>query len=288
MFADRPDVLKVLKSARTEKEKRWKEVDGAYTEKGPYRVLRNVKEGVGLLEREQWVVPLTSEEKGDRVAVNLARLAQDYDSRYIDQWTDWLRDITVQTPATVKEAIDLYGTLSRPERPYLRILRALEDHTQWKDKNKSALENEEVNRELKRRVNQKLSAKTGGLRFDIDLKKIGEKESGVPRAFKATVDFGVATTPALDTYLSSLEDLQHKLQKEEDTRGPNLDPRQVQDPLDGALKKANELLQALGDDKSRTILTPLLQNPLKIVTARLPPGGASKVAIPSGSRFPKR
>jgi type VI secretion system protein ImpL len=287
MFADRVDVLKVMKSARYEKEKVWKAVDGPYTEKGHYRVLRNVKEGVGLLEREQWVVPLTSEEKGDRVGVNLARLAQDYDGRYIDQWNDFLRDITVQTPATVKEAIELYGILSRPERPYLRIIRKVEDHTQWKDKNKGALENDEVNTQLKRRINMKASQLTGGLRFDIDLRKIGEKDSGVPRAFKALVDFGVGSNPQLDTYLSGLDDLQHKLQKEEDIR-PNLDPRLVQDRLDEALKKANDLLQALGDDRSRTLLTPLLQNPLKIVTSRLPPGGANKVGVPSGGRFPRR
>ncbi len=43
-----------------------------------------------------------------------------------------MTDITVETPATVKEAIELYATLAAAEWPYLRIFRALEDHTQWK------------------------------------------------------------------------------------------------------------------------------------------------------------
>ena len=115
MFADRPDVLKIITSAALVKDKRFKEVEGPYTEKGHYRVLRNVKEGVGLLERERWVVPLGPEdEKGDRVPLNLKHLAEEYDQRYAEQWTDWLTDIDVASPATVKEAIDLYGDLSPP------------------------------------------------------------------------------------------------------------------------------------------------------------------------------
>jgi type VI secretion system protein ImpL len=286
LFADRPDVLKVMTSTQFQKDKRWKEVDGPYTEKGHYRVLRNVKEGAGLLEREQWVVPLTADEKGERVPVNLTRLAQDYDDRYVEQWTAWLLDITVQTPATVKEAIDLYTTLSRPERPYLRVLRTLEDNTQWKDKNKAKFENEEVNRELKRRLNQKVASMTGGLRVDIDLRKIGERTSNVPVVFKRTTEFAIPAPGAtgdapLDKYLSKLDLLHGQLQKEEDTRGPNLDPRLVSERLDEAMKEAQDLLQPL-DDKARTLLTPLLVNPLKIVTARLPPGGANKVAVPRG------
>src|SRR5262249_47378397 len=156
-------------SKRYQTEKRYKEVEGPYCEKGHYRVLRNIKEGTGLLEREQWVVPLTNEEKADRVPVNLKHLAEEYDQRYTEQWTDWLLDLQVNSPATVKEAIELYSTIGRPEWPYLRILRALEDHTQWKDKNKEVFENEEIQRELKRRINEKATGYSRGLRWDIDL-----------------------------------------------------------------------------------------------------------------------
>ena len=291
MFADRPDVLKVMTSLRFQKEKRWKEVEGPYTEKGHYRVLRNVKEGAGLLEREQWVVPLTAEEKGDRVPVNLKHLAEEYDQRYAEQWTDWLLDITVPSPATVKEAIDLYATLGRQEFPYLRILRKLEDHTQWKSDHAAAFENEELQREAKRQMQMRAATALRGIRVDIDLKSIGGRLSTVPGIFRRTTEFaipgasGSADTP-LNKYISKLDAVRGILQREEDAR-PNIDPRLVQDRLDDALKEAVDLLQPF-DDKAKTILLPLLTNPLKIVTSRLPAAGTGKVAVPGGRRFPTR
>ena len=288
LFADRPDVLKVIKSTKNQKEKRWKEVEGPYTDSGHYRVVRNVKEGAGLLEREQWVVPLGPEEKLDRVPINLQHLAEEYDQRYAEQWTDWLLDITVQQPATVREAIDLYNTLSQPERPYLRILRTLEDHTQWKDKSKEVFENEEVQRELKRRIQQKTTTMTRGLRVDVgDLRRTGDHVSTVPGVFRKTTEFAIPPPSVvgespLNKYLSKLEALKGQLTKEEDTRGPNLDPRAVSDRLDDALKETQDLLQGL-DDKAKIILTPLLTTPLKIVTAKLPPAGPTKVAVPAGN-----
>jgi type VI secretion system protein ImpL len=289
LFADRADVLKVLTSAKFVKEKRFKEVEGPYTEKGHYRVLRNVKQGAGLLEDEQWVVPLGPEEKGDRVPVNLKHLAEEYDQRYGDEWSDWLLDMQVTSPATVKQAIELYSTLSNPERPYMRILRMLEDNTQWKDSKKEAFENEEVNREAKRRLQEKLSGMTRGLRIDVgDLRKIGDKTSTVPGIFKKTIEFAIPGTNTggdtpLNKYMTKLDALRGQLAKEEDTRGPNLDPRLVQDRLDDALKDEQELLQGL-DDKAKTILTPWLTNPLRIVTTRLPPAGTQQVAVPPTGR----
>jgi hypothetical protein len=150
------------------------------------------------------------------------------------------------------------------------------------------LENEEVNRELKRRINNKVMAVTGGLRVDIDLRKIGEHPSNLPSVFKRIVEFGIPPPSAagdsgLDKYLSKLEQLRGQLQKEEDARGPNVDPRLVSDHLEDATKEAQDQLQPL-DDKTRLVLSPLLLNPLKIVTVKLAPGGPNKVNI-SGKRF---
>jgi type VI secretion system protein ImpL len=297
MFADRPDVLKVLTSALFTKEKRWKEVEGPYTERGHYRVLKNVTEGAGLLEREQWVVPLSADEKGDRVPLNLKHLADDYEQRYIEQWTDWMADLNVQIPATVKEAIDLYATLSRPEWPYLRIFRNLEDHTQWKKK-ASALENDEIRRRSNESVNMLLANKSQGLRWNIDVKKIGERQSTVPPVFRRTVEFGIPSGSSTDTtlakYISKLDALRGELVRQEDGRGGPTDPRLVADRMDEALKAAQDMLQPY-DDKARQLLTALLTNPLKIVTARLPPGGAQRQGVaptgrftPQGPKFPGR
>ena len=102
------DILKYVTSKLFQKEKRYKEIEGPYTDKGHYRVIRNVQEGATYLEREKWVVPLGPEEQLDRVPVNLEHLAQEYDQRYTEQWTDWLVDIDVKQPVTVQDAIDLY------------------------------------------------------------------------------------------------------------------------------------------------------------------------------------
>jgi type VI secretion system protein ImpL len=289
VLIDKPDTLKLITSKQFQKEKRYKEVEGPYTEKGHYRVLRNVKEGATLLEREKWVVPLGPEETADRVPVNLKHLAEEYDQRYSEQWNDWLLDINVQQPATVKEAIELYGALTSPPRPYVNILRALEDGTQWKDSKKEAFENEELQRVMKQQLMMKSSTVLRGLRVDIDLKKIGEKTSTVPGTFRRTVEFGIPVPgsiaePPLNKYLSRLEALRGVLTKEEDTRGPNLDPRLVADKMDDALKEAMDLLQGM-DDRAKTIMTPLLSNPLKIVTSKLPPGGTTRVAIPPTNRW---
>jgi type VI secretion system protein ImpL len=288
ILADRQDALRVITSKSLKDTKRFKEVEGAYTEEGHYRVVRNVAEGVGLLEREQWVVPLGPEEKGDRVVRNLEHLAEEYDQRYAEQWTDWLLDITVQSPATVKEAIDLYNVLSKPERPYLRILRTLEDHTQWK-RSPEVLDNQELQRAANEWLRMRMQATLGGIRVPIELGKTGDRLSNVPGLFRKTIEFalptpGLAAEPPLNRYLSRLEELKGRLAREEDAHGP-LDPRQVQqDMLDAALKESQELLLGV-DDKGRTLLTPLLANPLRIVTVQLPAQGANAVPIRPAGRW---
>jgi type VI secretion system protein ImpL len=283
IFADRSDVLKVLTSSRFQKEKKWKEVEGPYTERGHYRVLKNVAEGAGLLEREHWVIPLTDDEKGDRVPLNLKRLAEEYDQRYTEQWTDWMADVQVQTPATVREAIDLYSTLGRPEWPYLRLLRQLEDHTQWK-KPASALENEEVRRRSNEVLNQRIQSATT-VRFNIDIRRVGERTSTVPGIFKKTVEFAIPASGASDTalskYINKLDALRVELSRLEEAGAGPVDPRQVGERLDEAYKASQDLLQPL-DDKGRQLLQPLLLTPLRIVTSRMPPGGANRVGVPGG------
>jgi type VI secretion system protein ImpL len=287
MFVDRPDVLKWITSTSFEKEKRYKEVDGPYTEKGHYKVLKNVAEGAGLLEREQWVVPLTAAEQGEQVVVNLRRLAETYDQRYIDEWTDWLTDISVRSPASIKEALDLYATLTRPEWPYLRILRNLYDHTQWK-KDSSLLENEEVKREAARRVQQQAAPMTRGIQVNIDLRQVAGRTSLVPATFKRATEFAVpvpgqgSETP-LALYESRLDALRGDLVRLEDTT-PNPDPRLVNDRLDEALKAAQTLLQSF-DDKAKGLLAPLLSPPLRLVPSKLPPGGVGSPSVRPPGRW---
>ncbi|AKT43387.1 type VI secretion system membrane subunit TssM [Chondromyces crocatus] len=277
MFADRPDVLKYVSSQLYTKEKRWKEVDGPYTEKGHFAVLENIAEGAGLLEREQWVVPLGREEQPDSIPKHLDALASDYDQLYIQQWNEWMTDLTVRSPANLKEAKALFTELAKPDYPYLRILRQLEDHTQWK-RDQGALANKAVTDRMNQGINQALASKTRGLRFNIDVKKIRGRLSGVPGEFKRTVEFGVpnsssGATPITDTalakYVRILESVRDDIQKLED-QNPNADARFIAEKLVDAIRQAEALLQPF-DEKARTMLRPLLINPLLIAAARLPP-----------------
>jgi type VI secretion system protein ImpL len=274
VFGGRPDVLDKMTSAQFQKTKAWKQVAGPYTEKGHYAVVRNVNAAKDLLEAEQWVVPLTAEESVDHIPTNIKRLADDYDQAYLNEWTDWLTDIVVRSPATVKEAIDLYGVLAKAEFPYSRLLRLLEDHTQWK-KSPGELE-KELQRETNVRLNQELTARTGGLRFNanLDMKKIGDRVSAVPGTFRRTVEFGIpgpgvaSTEVPLSKYLATLETLRGDFKRKEDST-PNVDPRLVSQQLDDAARESSALLQPY-DDKAKALLSPLLLNPLKIVSVRMP------------------
>ena len=276
VFNGRQAVLDKITSAQFQKTKAWKQVAGPYTEKGHFAVVRNITDSVGLLEREKWVVPLTEEETPQRIPVNIKRLADDYDQAYLAEWTDWLLDITVRSPATVKEAIDLFGVLNTAEFPYARILRLLEDHTQWR-KSPSEIE-KELEREAKQRTVMKIQGATGGIRVNIpDIKKLGDRVSAVPGTFKRTVEFGVPTgnTPSnevpLAKYLSKLDTLRGEFKRLEDAT-PNVDPRLVSNSLDDAARDVTALLQPY-DEKAKTLLSPMLLNPLRIVSVRLPGTG---------------
>ena len=281
LFVDRPDVLKVLSSKKLKDTKIWAEIEGPYTEKGHYMVAQNIAEGATYLEREGWVVPLTNEEKGDRVAANIKNLASDYEEKYKQTWTDWLKDITVQQPATVKQAIELYKTLTTPDWPYLRILRAVEDHTQWK--RGSAVLNEGAAAKL---ASQKISTKASqltGFRLNIDVRKIGDRVSEVPDTFKRLIEFGVppdkagTSAPITDTplqkYTNVLEGLRNEMQKVEDAT-PNVDARVLQERIVDAYKQTDAEIQPF-DDKAKEVLTPWLLTPYRL----------NGVIIPAQSRF---
>jgi type VI secretion system protein ImpL len=287
LFSDRTEVTKFMTSARYQKERRWKEVDGPYTDNGRYRVSVNVANGLFLLESEQWVIPLGPDEQGDRVPVNLKRLSEDYDSRYIEQWTDWLSDITVQPPTTVKEALDLYDALLKTDYPYLRVLREVENHTQWKKYKKGggAFNEKEANKLVNDKLAQQFSQQTGGLRmkFDVDVAKLGERPSTVPPAFAGLVSFGVPpentgrpgmpiTDTPLQKYLDKLSELRRVMRDIPQPPTQN-DIAILNEQLSDAAKKVDEYLKPL-NDREKELLKPLLFNPLRLSGTRLAAQGS--------------
>jgi type VI secretion system protein ImpL len=300
LFSDRPDVVKLITSARYLKDRRWKEVEGPYTDNGRYRVSVNVANSIGLLESEQWVIPLGPDEQGDRVPMNLKRLSEDYDQRYIEQWSDLIADITVQPPGTIKEAIELYDTLLRTDYAYLRILRHVEDHTQWKKYKKGgALNKDEANKIINQKLEQQFSQRTSGLRmkFNVDVTKLGDRPSTVPPAFAGFVSFGVPpdnaarpgmpiTDTPLQKYLDKLNELR-RFMMDIPVPPTQQDMVQLNEQLADAAKKVEDLLAPL-DERAKALLRPLLLNPLKVSGSRLAvqgTGGGNYVAAPK-DRFP--
>jgi type VI secretion system protein ImpL len=298
MFADRPEILRnVITSAQFQKEKKYKEVDGPYTDKGHYFVLVNIEQGLGLLEKEAWVVPLGPDETKDRIQVHLRRLGDDYESRYIESWTDWVADLRVQSPQTLKDAVSLYGELTKPDWPYLRILRAVEDHTQF-TKDQSVFQNQAVNREANRKLNEAIRRKTQGIMLPkVEMDKIAKKQTLIPTVFKSLIQFGIPVdtknrtggAPIGDTplakYMNMLGALKDEMQRKvEDNQQA---PAQVMNERLGEVTgQATALLKPF-DDKAKQLMTPLLVDPLKIVGTALPDQGANKQNVNPGGMLPK-
>src|SRR4029453_5887637 len=109
------------------------EVRGPFTYKGHEQVLKSLTDDSKDLEREQWVRPFSPEERprGDRIKQALRRVREAYDNNYIQEWTDFFKDIVVEIPANNRAAIAEFRVLSTPDWPYQRLLRALQENTQF-------------------------------------------------------------------------------------------------------------------------------------------------------------
>jgi len=272
MFSDRKEVLAWLRSTQNDGGKGYYQVPGPYTDKGHAAVLANIDAAKDLLEREQWVVPLTPEEQGEQVLRNVAVLADMYEQTYVTMWKGFLQDIRVKSPNTLDEALVLYGDeqagLRRPEWPYLRIIRAVEDHTQWK-KPLSTLEDKRVSKVANQKLNQQLTGKTG-LRFNVDVNKIAGKVSKVPQTFKSAVSFGVppegSKNPLNETPLSDYMELLNTLrqrilavQQQQRDAGVNT----IVLDLNKAIATTEAFLKPL-DQVAQSSLLPILMAPLNV------------------------
>ena len=295
IFTDRPRVMKHLESDRYKKEKRWQEVQGPYTEKGLPEVLANISEGRGWIEREEWVVPLSEEEKDNRIDIHLTRLRDDYNQNFIDQWTSFMLDIKVIRPATMKDAIETYGALIEPDWPVLRVVRKLQDNTRWK--NVGLPQNKLATDEANRRLEQYFTMKTGGYRMKFDVAKFNEMSGAqtVPNHFKRTVEFAVPpdkgpanVETSLGKYIGLLDSLRTEMIRIDNPQS-GIDPRSIQEKLVDAAKQTDALFQPY-DERCRTLLAPLLLDPLQILGApKLAPAGQGRVGVqPSRFGFPNR
>ncbi|MEZ4297696.1 MAG: type VI secretion system membrane subunit TssM [Polyangiaceae bacterium] len=301
MFPTRRDFQKYITSATFEKDKHWLEVEGPYTERGHYAVLRNVATGLGLLEQDAWVVPLGPDETKDKVAANINALANDYEKKYVEAWQAFLADVTVRSPSTLQEAIDLYKFLADPPRPLFVMLTQLNDHTQWPTA-KSTLDAEWEKKGLKqinRKLKDKLRQKTG-LVHEFDIQRMGDRQAELPTLFERTVAFGVPigkgnsattlTTTPLAKYISRLDALRDEMQRLLDAnekQTPNVMTSRLIDAAREAEALVTAQLMPLPNPKYKDpapLLLPWLQNPFKVGTVRLPPPRLVPAGVPAQPR----
>jgi type VI secretion system protein ImpL len=279
LFKDRPAALTKLSSKRKTREGKYQQVRGPYTASGHKAVLERLKDGYSRLEREQWVVPLTTAEKQqpEKIKQALERVRQDYDAAYINEWTEFFRDIKVSVPANNIEAIDEFKVLATPDWPYWRLLRALRDNTQFqlaaaKDEAIAADSGvlDQIKRRVKRRVDSKL--RTPGASGVLNSLGVGdgERKDPVPEKFKTMVQFGFPEAAkegeppppsGLSGYVSQLEQLAGAMTIIEE--GPaNADPGQATELFTKSVSDTESKLLGL-DRFGQELMRDLLMNPLR-------------------------
>jgi len=292
LFLDRPEVLSKVQSAQKQRTGKWALVRGPYTFKGHSQVVASLEEGLKVLDRERWVVPLTQEEErqGDKIQQALARVRQDYDTEYISQWLEFFRDVVVDIPPNNKEAIEEFRVLSTPDWPYQRLLRTLEDNTQFDlDKNQAeaAVLNDggildQVALRVRRRIDSTAGSKLGTSGRITNLINTGGGPGGgiaydpVPDKFRSMVRFGVPLEPKpqgegipppppqpaeLSKYVGHLEQLAAEMGAIEDAP-PGANTGSARDKFAEAVRETEKLLLKM-DETGQELMTPLLMNPLR-------------------------
>jgi type VI secretion system protein ImpL len=282
MFADREQALTVLSSRKKKREGKYQEIRGPYTFAGHEAVLASLKDGYKILEREQWVVPLTEEERRqpDRIKKALERVRQDYDNQYVTEWTDFFRDIDVKVPQNNVEAIDEFKVLATADWPYARLLKALRDNTQFEKVAEEQADNADkdpkggVIDQLRQRARRKIDSKlrTPGASQLLAGAGVSDevRADPVPKAFEKMVDFGFPKAPkegeppppsGLGGYISDLEQLAAEMQVLEEGP-PNGDTKKATQLFEKAVAEAEKRLLSL-DATGQRLMRELLLNPLR-------------------------
>lgn len=294
--ADRPEVLAEVRSSQHERTQQWFKVEGPYTAEGYAQVMASLKDGYKQLDREQWVLPFTDDEKkqGDRIQKALDRVRDDYETEYMRQWERFFRDIDVAIPQTNREAIGEFRVLATPDWPYLRLLRTLSDNTQFDDpRNKPAIAKEAaadggVLDQIKTRVERRIDSRVrtpGASRIAQQL-LLGQGPGGPPinrvqEKFRSMVEFGVPPpppqssgtdgaegapppqqkAPSLGKYVEQLEKLAGEMGTVEN--GPiDADTKRARESFEEAVRVTQTLLLDM-DKTGQELMEPLLMNPLR-------------------------
>jgi type VI secretion system protein ImpL len=293
LFSDRREVLGKVRSSQKDRTGKWLVVRGPYTAKGHAQVVASLDEGLTVLDRERWVVPLTQEEErqGDKIQQALARVRQDYDAQYIREWVEFFRDVQVEVPPNNKDAIEEFRVLSTPDWPYQRLLRTLEDNTQFdlvrNEAEEAALSDggliDQIKERARRRIDSKASSALGTSGRLTDLVTLGgpggarARRDPIPDKFRSMVRFGVPEVPKstgegvappppkpaeLSGYVGHLEGLAAEMGAIEDAPPGQAATSQAREKFGDAIRETEKLLLKM-DETGQELMTPLLMNPLR-------------------------
>ncbi len=272
IFAGRGGLLSTLRSKQFAATGGYIAVEGPYTEKGRYAVVRQLEGAEGLLASEAWVVPAAWEERRNWRKRLLAVVTR-YEEMYIRAWVDFFLDIAVDAPETPAQAAALFDTLTTPPYAYVELLALLEQHTQWPTADPFESDDPamlEANRRFSARLDEHIRASTGSVALTgLALAKVRNKfanERGT-----GTVDFarppqaGQRET-SMGAYLDLLRGLRAKVSAAKArprARGEaSFSLLEVEDDF-AAAREATRALLSRHDATTNQILGPLLNGPLR-------------------------
>jgi type VI secretion system protein ImpL len=113
-------------------------VPGSYTIEG-YRdyVRPTIQSAAGEISKEDWVMGTQASESKDQSA-DIGKLQNMYFRDYADQWRKFVKGISVQEFKTKDDAVEALKAMSSSDSPMERVMLAVEHHTNFSAKPKSA------------------------------------------------------------------------------------------------------------------------------------------------------
>lgn len=256
------DVAKYVKG------KKGVEISGAYTKEGYLGIKKVLKSQRAQLETETWVLAESVSDSEAQSEEILEKLRDRYFETYEKQWRNFFMDIDVAKPKTDAEAILILGTISEPEWPYLRLIRALAENSRIHVAENELSKAGKVLWERKRkqyenRVLMALKVQKGSSQTKKEVEPLSPMES----AFGPVLEFGApprdsknAGTPAkLTEYINFVTALQGKLTDQRDSSLAQ--KKDMSGEYEIALRGALKLLEEQ-DPYTKPMLEELLLNPM--------------------------
>lgn len=255
------------------------EVPGLYTALG-WEKVRALLEDDKKADFEPWVLGRSA---SGEAQWSTEQMRATYFENYIRAWRDFLLGLDVQTPTTLRDAIEELSVLGKMDGPYVRLFRRLAENVQLDVGPRTLLEKaaEKVEQKVDEAVDKAKGEKTA---------EPERKISPVERDFARLLRFGFGDAPpakdaptgelppsGLAQYLEQLRTLEVSLIQIE--RAAIEPSAQFREELARAAAVVEKLLTGLGQAE-RSAIEPLLMNPIR--------GSQSAVESAQGAQLNER